>query len=198
MKLARWGTGASFHEFELVFGDLSRHVIAGGYDAELLGERTIHREELLLARELESVLPGLPAPFSRCWLDFVLSPNPVEPAGLELVHPWPFETTSSPDARLTEWDTIAIDAGCPLEISPPQAAGRVVCVLSAGEPAVTVVARAGTAETRVEAAGRPGYQLVAELELAAPAPTFALEFSEAVHVQFVGCAQPGAREAALA
>ena len=198
MRLARWGAGASFHEFELVFGDLAGHVIAGGYDAELLGERTIHPEEVALARELDRLAPQIPAPFSRCWLDFVLSPTAVDPATVELVRPWPFETTSSPNARLTEWDTIAIDPGRPLSVTPRVATERVVCVFTAGRPAVTVAARTETATTTLETAGPPGYAVVAELALDEPAGTFELEFSEAVHVRFVGCAEPGARGAAVA
>lgn len=42
----RWGRGVSFHEFELVFGDLREHVIASSYDVALFEERPIHAEEL--------------------------------------------------------------------------------------------------------------------------------------------------------
>lgn len=41
----RWGRGVSFHEFELVFGDLREHVIASSYDVALFEERPIHAEE---------------------------------------------------------------------------------------------------------------------------------------------------------
>ena len=61
LALARWGTGASFHEFELVFGDLSRHVVGGGYDPMLLGDRKVHADESALARYLEGVRPDLPS-----------------------------------------------------------------------------------------------------------------------------------------
>ena len=110
LALARWGTGASFHEFELVFGDLSRHVVGGGYDPMLLGDRKVHADESALARYLEGVRPDLPLPFSRYWIDILLSPRRSSPRR-RLIRPWPMETRLSRRARSTRWETIALPAG---------------------------------------------------------------------------------------
>ena len=55
--IVRWGRGVSFHEFELVFGDLGRHVIASNYDPVLFAERPVQPEEAILSRYLERWRP---------------------------------------------------------------------------------------------------------------------------------------------
>jgi predicted nicotinamide N-methyase len=192
LTLARWGTGVSFHEFELVFGDLARHVIAGGYEPRLLAERTIHAEELALARELERERPDLPAPFSRYWLDFVLSPEPVEPESVRLFRPWAADTSQSPAAAWTRWETVSLEAGERLAVEAPTSTARAVCVLSCGEPTVEVRARAESTSAVAVAAGEPGSQVVAELALGAPVERFTLEASAPAHYHCVGLELAGA------
>jgi hypothetical protein len=43
--LTRWGRGVSYHEFELVFGDLRKHLIASNYDPLLMDVRPIICDE---------------------------------------------------------------------------------------------------------------------------------------------------------
>lgn len=190
--LTRFGTGVSFHEFELVFGRLSEHVLAGGYDAALLGERTLHTEEIGLARELERERPDVPAPFSRCYLDLVLSPKPVEPADMRLIRPWTADTTQSPAAHWTRWDTVAVAAGLPLAVDAPAPIDRAICVLSCGEPEVEVVASSEHGETRAIATGEPGSHVVAELGFAGPVEKFTLAAGASVHYHLVGLELAGA------
>ena len=64
----RWGRGVSFHEFEVVFGDLSRHVLASNYDPLLFGERPVQPDEVILARYLDRWRPDLAPVWSRYWL----------------------------------------------------------------------------------------------------------------------------------
>ena len=92
--------------------------------------------------------PDLPPPFSRYWLDLVLSPTPVDPADVVLVRPWPVETSRPAEARPVdqEWDTVAMGAGQPLAVRAPSAAERSCCVFTLGAPSVEVtVHRRGTA-----------------------------------------------------
>ena len=172
-------------------------MIAGGYDAELLAERDIHPEEISLARELER-MRYLPPPFSRYWLDLVLSPTPVDPADVVLVRPWPVETAASKHARWTEWDTVAIGAGQPLAVRAPSAAERIVCVFTLGAPSVEVTVRHDGGESRVAGQRAPDLPARRRARAARSVGAFALEFTEPVHVQFVGYGLRGTIEAAVA
>lgn len=191
LALARWGTGVSFHEFELVFGDLRRHVVAGGYAPELLGERTIHGDELALARYLHRVRPDLPPPFSRFWLDLVISPRPVDPATWKMISPWPVETDSSEAAKLTVWDTVALGPGERLTIHPPVPVERVVCVLAVPTPRARLTVRDGRRRARVSVEGEPSYPLVADVMLGRLVDQFTIEVNEPAHIQFVGYEMAG-------
>ncbi len=85
--LTRWGTGLSFHEFELVFDDLAAHTVASSYHPALYPGRPVRWEELQLATTLDAWRPDLPPCWSRSWLDMVLSARPqaTPPAH---VRPW--------------------------------------------------------------------------------------------------------------
>jgi SAM-dependent methyltransferase len=74
--LARWGRGVSFHEFEVTFGDLSKHVLASSHDVLLFGERPVLSEEVALSRYMQRSRPDLDGSWSRSWLDVILSPDP--------------------------------------------------------------------------------------------------------------------------
>ena len=100
LALTPLGRGMSFHEFELVLGELDRHVVAGGYERELLIERPVHAEEMALARQLERVRPDLPPPFSRYWLDFALARARATGPPRPSIWPWTMETRLSPGATV--------------------------------------------------------------------------------------------------
>ena len=163
LALARWGTGASFHEFELVFGDLSRHVVGGGYDPMLLGDRKVHADETALARYLEGVRPDLP-PFSRYWIDIPAQPDADrargEPADPSLAD----GDTLSRRARSTRWETIALPKRRRLRVEAPAPTRRVVCAddrVRAG--AADAAGRRPAGDQKI--AGEPAHPIVAELEL---------------------------------
>jgi SAM-dependent methyltransferase len=190
LALARWGTGASFHEFELVFGELARHVVAGGYDPALLAERNVLPEENALARYLARELPDLPPPFSRYWIDVLISPTPIDPGAARLIHPWPLETRLSRRARSTRWETIQLPARRRLAVEAPAPTRRVVCTLMLeAERARLTLRAAGTRVTR-ELAGDPERPVVAELELDREADRFTLEVSDVASFEFVGFELP--------
>jgi len=197
LALARWGTGASFHEFELVFGDLSRHVVGGGYDPMLLGDRKVHADETALARYLEGVRPDLPPPFSRYWIDILLSPTPIEPEANRLIRPWSMETRLSRRARSTRWETIALPKRRWLRVEAPAPTGRVVCVVTIGSERARLTLRAGGLRVTKEIAGEPAHPIVAELELERDADSFTLAVSEASSFQFVGFELPAGSATAI-
>ncbi|WP_302182684.1 class I SAM-dependent methyltransferase [Paraconexibacter antarcticus] len=92
MALARWGRGVSFHEFEVVFGDLAAHTVASSFDGNLYPIRPVRGEELQLAATLEAWRPDLAPSWSRTWIDVILSAAPsqlvthVRPWALRLPH----------------------------------------------------------------------------------------------------------------
>jgi SAM-dependent methyltransferase len=186
LTLARWGRGLSYHEFELVFGDLSERVLAGGYDPDLLEERKLHTEELALARQLERVRPDLPPPFSRYWLDMLISPRPVDPVSVRMVRPWSLETASSKRAKFTVSDTVVLKRRQALRVPLPIATGRIVCVLTSPVEELQLTVTAGGARQRETLRGRPGYPLIADIRLARGADELALRTSNTAHVQLVG------------
>jgi SAM-dependent methyltransferase len=187
----RWGRGLSFHEFELVLGDLERHVVAGGYERELMVERPVHAEEMALARQLERSRPDLPPVFSRYWLDFALTPEPRGAPGL--MWPWVMETSRESDARWTRWDTIELQPGRPLPIEFPCATSRVMVTVSfrPGTGYVTLIADG--MRWRERAAAAPSNEAHVEFRLPAERDTFSLTMSDPGYLHFVGYEAPAKR-----
>ena len=107
-RLARWGRGLSFHEFELVFDDFPDNVVGCNYEPELFAARELHPEELYLARFLRRTLPQIPPSFSRYYIDFVMA---FDGRPSRYIEPWSFETTNSRNVDLTEWDTLLMHGG---------------------------------------------------------------------------------------
>ena len=60
-----------------------------------------------LARDLDRQRPDLGPMWSRIWLDFVLSPEPLETRP-PMVRPWVMETTESINVAFTRHDTLAL------------------------------------------------------------------------------------------
>lgn len=85
--LVRWGTGVSFHEFELVFEDLAAHTVASSYHELLYPTRPVRGEELHLAATLDAWHSELPPCWGRRWLDMVLTAQP-RTVVTEHVRPW--------------------------------------------------------------------------------------------------------------
>jgi 2-polyprenyl-3-methyl-5-hydroxy-6-metoxy-1,4-benzoquinol methylase len=145
----RFGRGASFHEFELVFGDLSRHVLAGGYDTVMWPARPLLPPELPLARDLERERPDLGPMWSRSWLDLVLAPDPQDEPRT-FVRPWSFDTRESDDVGLTRWGALELPGPqAVLRARPGSPSRRLVAGFMAapGEVVLTVVADGRTVAT---------------------------------------------------
>jgi SAM-dependent methyltransferase len=189
--LTRWGRGISYHEFELVLGDVGGHVIAGGYDPQLWDERPLQTEEKLVYWQLQRARPDLPPVFWRYWLDLALSPEPVPRPTPDLIWPWILETRGSPGAHWTRWEAVELEAGALLAIELPTPSRRIVATVSLGEPAGEVTVHAGGETLRRPVAAKPGYQVQVDLELRNAETQIGLSMSHPGFVHFVGYAAPG-------
>jgi SAM-dependent methyltransferase len=191
--LTRWGRGVSFHEFELILGDLTQRVVGGGYDPELLPERPMHLEEQLLSRQMERVRPDLPPIFRRYWLDMALTPEPVDPSTTRLIWPWILDTRRSAAARWTRWEAIELDADGQLTVDLPVPTRRIVASVTLPEPSGEVTVRSGDSTQSTPVTGRPGDQMYVAVELPLAQAEVALSLSHAGYVHFVGYEASGAR-----
>jgi ubiquinone/menaquinone biosynthesis C-methylase UbiE len=125
--LTRFGRGMSYHELELVFGDLSRHVLASNWEPELLDRREVHPEEIGLARMIDQVRPDLAPAFSRYWLDVVLSAAPIDGPPPTMMRPWPMNTLASPGVQWLGVEAVRLPSvDVPLVATLPTATDRVV------------------------------------------------------------------------
>jgi SAM-dependent methyltransferase len=185
-QLVRWGRGISFHELELVFGDLQTHVLAGGFDPLLFPERLIHAEELALARYMERVRPDLAPCFSRYWIDCVLSARPQDNSGRSFMWPWTMDTRFSPGAGWTEWDNIALPSGTPLVVSLPCPTSRITAVVTTDASPSGVTLRVGDSWFSQPVFSPPGQQALVEFKLDEPAAQVQLELVHSGYVLFVG------------
>jgi 2-polyprenyl-3-methyl-5-hydroxy-6-metoxy-1,4-benzoquinol methylase len=187
--IARWGRGVSFHEFEVVFGDLSRHVIASNYDPLLFGERPLHPDEVILARYLERWRPDLAPVWSRYWLDLILSPRPVEKRAAFL-RPWTADTVASRNTGWTAGENLYLKGpDAMLSVTLPHPTQRLVV------GSVTHDGRWLTIRVHPEGAGgfmaaqhkaSAGHAAFTTFELELPAQRIDVEASDACHVVFVG------------
>ena len=192
-ELARWGRGISYHEFELVLGDVGAHVIGGGYDPQLWDERPLHAEEQVLYRQLHSARPDLPPVFWRFWLDLALSPEPLSGPAPDLIWPWILETIGSPGADWTSWETVQLNPGGVLAIELPVASRRIVATASFGEPGGEVIVSAGGRTMRQPSTAEPGHQTQVDFELPEAETRIELRLNPSGWVHFVGYAAPGSR-----
>lgn len=126
----RWGRGVSFHELELSFGDLGERVVASGWDAALLGERHVYREELALQRVLDRDRPDVSPAFSRYWLDLILRMQDGPP--VPQLRPWPLQTTGAPGVAFHASEVLSVAAGAVADLRVP--ATRRVLVGAQGAP----------------------------------------------------------------
>jgi len=187
--IARWGRGVSFHEFELAFEDLDRHVIASSYDTILLGERPPQPEETALARYLDRARPDLAPAWSRYWLDLILAPEPLEHRP-PFVRPWSADTSESRNVGWTTWDNLRLfGPDSTLWITLPHAVSRLVIGSVNLEGSwLQLSIRPEESEHAYVAshrapAGRASY---ATVELAPAARRLAVQASDECHLVFVG------------
>ena len=187
--LTRFGRGMSYHELELVFGDLSRHVLASNWEPGLFTAREIHPEEVALARMMGQVRPDLAPAFSRYWLDVVLSASPIsEPP--RMLRPWPMDTLSSPGAQWTGMEAVRLpSADVPLVATLPVPADRVVIGVwpdIAGPVTISVASNGSEAalEQTVDCGGPNWAHAVFELDQ--PEQEVAVRLSPSGQVTFFG------------
>jgi 2-polyprenyl-3-methyl-5-hydroxy-6-metoxy-1,4-benzoquinol methylase len=188
--LVRWGTGVSFHEFEVVFGDrLDRHVLASNYDPLLFGERPIHPEEVILARYLSRVRPDLAPVWSRYWLDLILSPTRVDRRP-PLLRPWTAETTASTGVGWTAWENLELDhGGAAVQITLPQPTSRVVVgsvTLDGHWLALSLLPEGRDGALLTHHRAPAGVHAFTTFELSAPARRMTLTANDQCYVVFVG------------
>ena len=188
--LTRFGRGMSYHELELVFGDLSRHVLASNWEPELFPRREIHPEEVALARMMDQVRPDLAPAFSRYWLDVVLSASPISESP-PMLRPWPMNTLSSPGALWTGAETVRLpSADVPLVATLPTPTDRVVIGVwpDAAGP-VTIGVRGDDDETIRETVDCSGPSWAhATFDLKAQTQTVTVWLSPSGQVTFLGYA----------
>jgi 2-polyprenyl-3-methyl-5-hydroxy-6-metoxy-1,4-benzoquinol methylase len=131
--IVRWGRGVSFHEFEVAFGDLARHVIASSYDPILFPERPIQPDEVVLSRYLARLRPDLAPAWSRYWLDVILSPTEITRRDPFLT-PWLADTTLSRGVGWTSWENLELAGpGASLAIDLPHPTARLVLAVVAAD-----------------------------------------------------------------
>jgi SAM-dependent methyltransferase len=183
----RWGRGASFHEFELAFGDLTRHLVSSSWDPVLFAERDVHREELALQRFLDRARPDLPAAFSRYWLDLILTPRPRAEPGLSL-RPWSLRTT---DSRCAVYDlsevVILFDDDSVLAVDLPVPSARLIVGVDTPDEdrAITVSQTATGEDFRLPLTRPRDYGVFAEARFDSPADRYTVRLDRPGRVSFV-------------
>jgi hypothetical protein len=183
----RFGRAVSFHEFELVFGDLPSHVSAGGYDSVMWPARPLHPFELPLARDLSRQRPDLGPVWSRAWLDLVLTPEP-RPSPARLMRPWVMDTRGGSDVAYTRWDNVEMSSDrARLQVEPEAPTSRVIVgfVTAPGEAVLEIAAGDGgqaSIPSDVAAAQRVRY---VEVVWDGPSDVFELKLSVPGYVVLV-------------
>ncbi len=187
--IVRWGRGVSFHEFELVFGSLSDHVLASGYDPLLLAERPVEPDETLLARYLENWRPDLAPAFSRRWLDLILAPEPVTRRPPQL-RPWTMETVESQGVGFTRGENLRLpgpEATLWVTLPHPSASLTLVAVPAGPGPFTLEIKPEGASEPLAGAfTTEAGRSWAVSCSLGPPAARIGVRASATCHIVFVG------------
>ena len=183
--LTRWGRGVSYHEFELVFGDLRKHVIASNYDPLLMDVRPVICDEQRLARTLEDARPDLAPVFGRDWLDLILTPVAV-PGSPQFIRPWPLSTLDSDRVAFHPGEWLEVHPGGRLGVALRARTRELMIGVVADSDAVEVSVQGGGATVTVLASGRSGAARYVTVELPRPERELQLRFDQAAKVNFVG------------
>jgi 2-polyprenyl-3-methyl-5-hydroxy-6-metoxy-1,4-benzoquinol methylase len=184
-RLTRWGRGVSYHEFELVFGDLSRHVVASSWEPALLPERNIHREELALQRILDQARADLPPAFSRYWLDLILVPEPLaEPRSF--VRPWAVRTIGSTSAAYDFEAVQLYSDDSMLAVDLPRSSGRIVVEVEGGGGSRHVTVRQATTGREQGAVAAGAGPAHVDLRFPEPADRYEISLHPPGWITFVG------------
>lgn len=139
----RFGRTASFHEFELVFGEIDRHIVAGGYDSVMWPARPLHPMELPLASDLARQRPDLGPVWSRAWLDLVFCAQPI-PEPPRLMRPWLMDTRDSTEVDYTIGNSLVLSSpSSRLRVRPDSPTRRVIVGFMTSPGEAVLDARAG-------------------------------------------------------
>lgn len=115
--MARWGQGASHHEFELVFGDLAPLTVGTSYHPALYPIRTVRGEELQAAEVLAAHRPDLSPSWHRTWIDVILAVQPEADRDVRFVSPWaPRTTAGAPGVAMGPGPELHLNPGARLEV----------------------------------------------------------------------------------
>jgi hypothetical protein len=187
--IIRWGRGVSFHEFELVFGELSQHVIASNYDPVLFGERPVHPDEVILSRYLTRWRPDLAPVWSRYWLDLIISPRPIEKRR-PFLRPWTADTVGSRNVGWTGWENLYLPGpDAALAVNLPHPTSRLV-VGTVTNDGSTLALRAHAEEADrallASVAARAGQMASTSFSFPEAAQQITLSVSAECHVVLVG------------
>lgn len=184
----RFGTGVSHHEFELVFEDLRRHALFGGWDSLLCPTRPLHPGETALAADLERQRPDLGPMWSRYWLDVVLTPRPMDTLP-KLMRPWTFDTVESDGVAATRWGSLFLRGpGARLIVRPPAATQRLVLGVDAAPGPCTIEVHAdGAPVAQVPTTVDTQTTRYVDVGWDTPAEVLELRLSGEGHVVAVAC-----------
>jgi SAM-dependent methyltransferase len=150
-SLARWGRGMSYHEFELVFGDLRQYVVASNYDELLMPARTVSGEELSLARLMEQYRADLAPVWSRYWQDVILSAVPLN-AVPQFIRPLSLERAAGQGIAWLAPGVIEMSTDAVLRLPLPTPSQRFLIgvIADSTEVTVEVATRSGTTSSTVQ------------------------------------------------
>jgi SAM-dependent methyltransferase len=183
---ARWGRGVSYHEFELVFGDLRHHVVASSWEPMLLPERNIYREELALQRVLDQARPDLPPLFSRYWLDLILTAQAF-PQPRRFLRPWALRTTGSISAAYDASEVVHLQANdAVLAVDLPSPSDRLVVGIHTEDVLGRLSVRQASTGTEQRAVIREGGPEFADLRFPGAADRYEISLNAPGLVTFVG------------
>lgn len=167
LALRRFGRGASFHEFELVWdGRLADHVLASNWGPEVIPHREIHPGEIALARALRQRRPDLDPCWSRQWIDTILTPDPAVRREPQF---WPWTSVAGPASHHVAYhspDIAFLGPDSVLHVELPEATRKVALrIVDGDESTLVTVETLRGAIVEGEAHGRPGHGVTITVDL---------------------------------
>jgi 2-polyprenyl-3-methyl-5-hydroxy-6-metoxy-1,4-benzoquinol methylase len=188
-SLARWGRGMSFHEFELVFGDLRGHVVASNYDELLMPVRAVSGEELVLAHLLEQYRPDLAPVWSRYWQDVILSATPLNTVP-QFIRPLLLDLATGDSIAFLSSGVVEMSTGAVMRLSLPAPSQRILLGVITDSEKVTVemVTPGGTASATVPAWRSLTDTRYTTIEIPSPSSELEVRLGGPGYVTFVGYA----------
>ncbi len=187
--LTRWGRGMSFHEFELVFDDLQKHVMASNYDELLMPVRGLSGEELALAQFLDQHRPDLAPVWSRYWQDVIFSAAPRDEIP-RFIRPVSLEEAAGHHMTWRGAAGIELGAEGVVEVKLPKPSRRfLVGVNVAVDPVIVdLTTAAETTSTVIPSWQSPAHTRYATIDTPTAAGALEVQMSAPGSVVFLGCA----------